>query len=264
LALAEVKLHLKQDISDDDVLISAFLASARAYAETYCSKQFVSARLALQVDAFPCWELHLMRGPVVEIESIQYLDASGVTQTMSSTDYWLDAYTDPAKLTPALNKSWPATANRGGAVTINYKAGYVAGCTFDAATDAVTVKNWRTLAVNDAVRFSNSGGALPAELQAGMLYYVQSVVSAGVYKLSAASGGAAIDLSGAGTGLHFMAQPGIHWAKPELPPMVRAWLLLRCDTAYSHRGENVNVKRELVHMPYVDGLLDSERCWVFQ
>jgi hypothetical protein len=47
------------------------------------------------------------------------------------------------------------------------------------------------------------GGALPAPLTIGTEYYVKTA-NAGTYTLSLTQGGAAIDLTTAGTGLQFM------------------------------------------------------------
>jgi hypothetical protein len=57
-------------------------------------------------------------------------------------------------------------------------------------------------AVDDPVVFSNSGGALPAEIVSGTKYFVKTVVNANSFTISATAGGAAINTSGAGTGTH--------------------------------------------------------------
>lgn len=70
--------------------------------------------------------------------------------------------------------------------------------TADAGTDVFT---GATLINGTAVFFGNSGGALPSPLVAGTRYY--SVNGSGnTFKVSATSGGAAIDIADAGTGTH--------------------------------------------------------------
>ena len=262
LDIAEVKLHLKQDIDDDDPLIAAYLASARAYAENVCSKRLVSAGLALRLEHFPCDGIRLVIGPVVAVDSIQYLDTSGVLQTLPDTDYRVDAFSIPARIKPAIGKVWPATMCQEGAVIVTYKAGYLARAIFDATENTVSVENWRPLQVGDSIRLANSGGALPSGLQGKTWYYIQAVIAPGVYTLTAAPGGSVIDLTNTGSGLHFLGQPGINWSAGDLPGTIKAWLLVRTDTAYSHRGENVNTRGgEITPLPYVDRLLDNDRIW---
>lgn len=280
LHVADVRQHVKQDITDDDNLIALYLASARAWAEDYTRKQFIAARLEYRVDGFPNqngympylenggdvnWPgnaLLLPKGPLIEVESIQYLDTAGVQQTMPATDYKIDSRSEPARITPVFGKIWPIAKPEIGSVWVTYKAGFVCKAAFDAAADTVALTNWKTLSVNDPLRFSVTGGSLPAELTAKTDYYVQGVVSPGVYTLAATPGGALINLTTAGSGLQFAAQPGINFSNAELPPQLVAWLLLRCDTAYSHRGENVNTRGgEIKPLPYVDRLLDHVRLW---
>lgn len=70
--------------------------------------------------------------------------------------------------------------------------------TADAATDVIT-QTGNVLANGNSVLVSNSGGALPAPLVAGTVYFVRDK-SGNTLKLAATSGGAAIDLTTNGTG----------------------------------------------------------------
>lgn len=53
LSLAEAKLHLRVDFSDEDALISALISAARQAAETITARQLVTARWKYILDAFP-------------------------------------------------------------------------------------------------------------------------------------------------------------------------------------------------------------------
>jgi hypothetical protein len=57
------------------------------------------------------------------------------------------------------------------------------------------------LANNDPLRVENAGGALPAGLSAGTTYYVVNVTT-NTFQLSVTHGGAAINITDAGTGTH--------------------------------------------------------------
>lgn len=74
--------------------------------------------------------------------------------------------------------------------------------TADAATDTISIAD-HMLADGTAVVLFNSGGALPAGLSTALLYYIRDTDSDnGTAKLSLTSGGAAVNITGAGTGTH--------------------------------------------------------------
>jgi hypothetical protein len=78
----------------------------------------------------------------------------------------------------------------------------IATFTANAGTDVITSASPHLLEVGARIRVSNSGGGLPAPLAAGTDYYVESVPTSTTLKVSATSGGAAIDITTAGTGTH--------------------------------------------------------------
>ncbi|CAK0771417.1 hypothetical protein CCP3SC15_4310004 [Gammaproteobacteria bacterium] len=129
----------------------------------------------------------------------------------------------------------------------------------DATADTITLKGWRTLAVGDVLRFSNSGGALPAPIVSGVDYTVNTVVSAGVYKLLDPTTGITMNLTSAGTGLNFAGQTGLNDSLGEIPGGILAWMLLRSDGIYSHRGETANSRGVIQKLPWADRLLDPYR-----
>ena len=53
VSLAEARLHLRVDFSDDDALIMALIRSARLAAETITGRQLVTARWKYILDSFP-------------------------------------------------------------------------------------------------------------------------------------------------------------------------------------------------------------------
>ena len=68
--------------------------------------------------------------------------ADGNTQTLASTEYLVDAVSEPARLTPAYSKTWPATRNQANAVTVTFVCGY-------ASPEAVPIgiRRWMKLRV---------------------------------------------------------------------------------------------------------------------
>ncbi|MDR8400108.1 head-tail connector protein [Paraburkholderia sp. USG1] len=271
LSLAEAKLHLRVDINDDDALIGALIAAARDYAQGETHKQMVSARWKQVLDSFPGPSLigipygrpytlpghaiYLQRAPVIRVLSIQYLDMTGVVQTMPDTDYTVDYSSEPVRITPVFGQIWPIPLPQIGAVWVNFDAGYAAPITADAGAGTISAPGWSRLAVGDAVRLSNGGGALPAPLSSAADYFVQNVVSDGVYKLSATAGGAPIALTDAGTGQSFVGA---------VPEGMKAWLKIRLSTLYENREEVAIMNRGTIQaLPYVDRLLDAYKTYEF-
>lgn len=80
----------------------------------------------------------------------------------------------------------------------------VTSCTISFASPGVVTEAAHGFAANDPVVFSNSGGALPAEIVSGTKYYVKTVASVDTFTISATAGGAAINTSSAGTGTHYV------------------------------------------------------------
>jgi uncharacterized phiE125 gp8 family phage protein len=272
LHITDVRQHLKQDITDDDNLILLYLGAATEFVQMRTQRQLVSARYQLILDGFPGpslsgvpignafgmpdFAIQIPRTPLIQIVSITYTAMDGSTQTMPSTDYTVDQSCEPPRITPVFGKIWPIPLPQIGSVKITFDAGYSAPITANTTANTVTVTGWKALVAGDNVRLSNSGGALPAPLLPKTDYFIQSIVSAGVYTLAAAAGGSVIDITDIGSGLNFIGQPGINNSPGELPDGIKAWMLLRCDSLYSYRGETANLRGTFTNLPYVDRLLD--------
>ena len=271
LDLIEAKAHLRVDIADDDLLIQSMLSAARDYAENFTQKQFVAARLKQVMDAFPagCADygstggsysrpgnaIYLERSPVVRVVSIQYLDQQQVTQTVDPTTYVVDYSSDPVRITPVFGQIWPIPIPQIASVWVIFDAGYAAPITIDTVANTVAVTGWPALAVNAAVRFSASGGGLPARLQTQTDYYVQAVISAGVYTLATTPGGAVIDIQDKGLGTSYM---GV------VPEGIKGWLKIRLGALYENREEEVIASRITVaSLSFVDRMLDGYKTYRF-
>ena len=125
---AEAKLHLKvDDQTADDALIDLLVSAAREDAEDFTNRCFCWSTWELRLDEFPTsglQEILLPRPPLIRVESIRYVDADGVTQTLGSDNYQVDDKSEPARVRPAYGLSWPATRAQMNAVTVSYVAGY--------------------------------------------------------------------------------------------------------------------------------------------
>lgn len=125
--LNAAKLHLKKDESDEDALISLMVAAATDMAQQHTGRSIDQCQWSLRLDAFPERAICLPFPPLVTVDSITYLDADGVSQTLPLELVRIDRYGAPARVMPP-ETGWPATAGVPNAVTVQFVAGYGASC----------------------------------------------------------------------------------------------------------------------------------------
>jgi uncharacterized phiE125 gp8 family phage protein len=254
LDIAAARSQVRQDVSIDDADLDAYMRAARRFAETGCNRTLIATRYRLTLDEFPDDVLKLEFGPVLKVVSITYVDAAGDWQTVDSAVYVVDLGS-VTRIALATGQSWPTADSRIGAVRVTYDAGDAAAVTVVAGTDVLTIKGglWSTLAVNDVVRLSNSGGVLPSPFSPDTDYYIQSVPSTTTFKLSETADGAAIDITDAGTGTHYIGA---------VPEDVLSWMRLRIGGLYENREDAVVAQgQQMITLPYVDRLLDGAKLY---
>ncbi len=120
VTLDMAKAHLRVSGSAEDALIQSIIASARDFAENYCTRSFVDGTWVLSMPCFPDGDLVLTMGPVREITSITYLNSSGVRT--SATGYASDLNARLAVVSPPI-MGWPSALDQAGSVLVTYKAG---------------------------------------------------------------------------------------------------------------------------------------------
>lgn len=206
IATSEVKLHARVDHDEEDDLILGYVKAAREKLENDCARALVAQTLRFDFDAFPdggC-ALLLRYAPVLAVSSVKYYDTANVLTTWSAAKYDVDRYSIPGRVQPVSGGTYPSTYSRPRAVQVTAVVGHAVPFTVDATTDVLT---WKGHAPTDGdlVRLTNTGGTLPAGLAADTDYYVISS-SGATCELSLTSGGAAVDITGAGTGTHFVGE----------------------------------------------------------
>ena len=174
VSLAEAKLHLRVDFSDDDALISAYIIAARQKAESITRRALITQSWNLVMDQFPApgvnigsanwygpqwgnspgpltslradgrtgFEIYLDHSPVKSVDSISYIDVNGVTQVLAPSQYKVDLVTEPSRVVPAYGTTWPGTRNEINAVMVSYTCGYGS-----AANVPEAIKSWIKLQV---------------------------------------------------------------------------------------------------------------------
>ena len=173
VTLAEAKLHLRIDNSDDDDLISALITTARKWAEDYCDRTFVVSKYTMLLDSFygeigspvqfglkadgnntdgrpgvvPQLDVELPRPPAsptyLDPDSgtvsapvvIKYKPTAGSSlTTLSSSLYRADYDSTPAVARPLYGGTWPSHLVDQNAVEVTWWAGPTAYWTDNMAT----------------------------------------------------------------------------------------------------------------------------------
>ncbi len=260
--------QVRQDLDIDNAQLDYWIRAARRFAEKKCNRTLVATRYKLVLDAFPGASgfdfaygtpytlprtaILLERGPVLTVQSIKYIDMSGTQQTLATTEYVAELSGQIGRITPRFGKVWPAnTMPQIGSVEILYDAGDAAGIKVDPTTSVVTIIGgvWKTLAIGDAVRFTNSGGSLPAPLDPDTDYYVLTTPTPSTFTLSATAGGTQLTITSAGTGISFIGA---------VPEDAGSWMKLRIGGLYENREDAMVVNRgTLFEVPYMDQLLED-------
>lgn len=86
ISLTEAKEHLKVDTSADDTYITALITAARTYCENYCERSFITQTWKAYLEDLS-GDIHLQYGDVISVTTVEYYDADGVLQTVSSSNY---------------------------------------------------------------------------------------------------------------------------------------------------------------------------------
>jgi hypothetical protein len=173
ITLAEAKLHVRQDGTADDDLITALIVAARRSCETRLRQALVTQTWDLYLDAFPGgwpfadplapeafalpwggggWPtargpyysrfgpyrpgvIAVPRPPLQSVTSITYVAADGTSTTLASTEYQVSAGS-LGRVAPAYAKVWPVTRPQMDAVRVRFVAGYGAAAAVPANVKA--------------------------------------------------------------------------------------------------------------------------------
>jgi uncharacterized phiE125 gp8 family phage protein len=125
VTLAEAKLHLRVDHTDEDTYIQTLIEAATGWAEEYTGRAFSSSTWVKVLPEFPSEdEIILERAPLISVTSVVYRDEDNAAQTMAAADYQVDTRSEPGKIVLAKDTDWPDTYERIDAVAVTFTAGY--------------------------------------------------------------------------------------------------------------------------------------------
>lgn len=149
IELADAKAHLRIDDATEDSYVATLIAAARAFVEGDTGLAFMSQQWLYVADSFPYsgyWPygyasdgafayansgynayddtIKLFRAPLISVQSIQYIDSTGVTQTLASNQYTVLTSSKVGEIALAYGCFWPFTRPVRNAVSVAFTAGY--------------------------------------------------------------------------------------------------------------------------------------------
>lgn len=129
LTLTEAKAHLRVVTSDDDTIITDYVAAATNYAEEFTGRAFIDQTWDLYLDAFPTTgelQIKIPKPPLIEVLSVSYDDSNGDEQVIASGQYYVDTVSEFGWVVPASGLStWPTPIDAINSVRVRFRAGYL-------------------------------------------------------------------------------------------------------------------------------------------
>ena len=120
---AEAKDFLKVDTTADDTLIDNLIKAATQSCEIYTNRYFLETLVTQHADKWSDIDT-LYKSPVSGLTHIKYYDSNDTLQTLDSSVYLLDKYSQPARIGLQPNQSFPNLADRVNAIEVKYTVGY--------------------------------------------------------------------------------------------------------------------------------------------
>ena len=127
--LAEAKLHLKVDVTDDDALIQGYIDAAVSLIDGtkgLLGRALLSQVWELYLDAFPSSGfIKIPFGQILSIDSVDYLSPlNGIYINFVNSNYRTDIYSEFGWVALATSASWPVPMVTMNAVRVTFTAGY--------------------------------------------------------------------------------------------------------------------------------------------
>lgn len=144
VTLAEAKLALQVQITEDDDMVTGFVSAWAAHAEAITGRQLMTTTYDYLINGF-ARIIEIPRPPLQSVTHIQYEDNDGNTQTVDTAVYRVDTSSTPGRVILEPDQSWPTHRDVPLAVQIRFVCGYAdSGASPAVPADNVpaAIKNW--------------------------------------------------------------------------------------------------------------------------
>lgn len=109
----------------DDTYISALITSAREFCEEYTRRALATKTVEVVFDSWSDNKLVLPFAPLQSVTSVQYVDVTGVTQTLATTVYGVDRFRRQIYL--KAGQTWPPLYSDPNPIIVTAEVGYTNG-----------------------------------------------------------------------------------------------------------------------------------------
>lgn len=124
VTLEEARAHCRVRSNDEDALIQGYIRAATKMIELSLGISIATQTWKLTLDEFSN-AIELPRGPVLSVDSVEYYDAEGAAQTVSTALYTADLSSDPQWVVLNSDEAWPDVLDGVNAVSVTYTAGMI-------------------------------------------------------------------------------------------------------------------------------------------
>lgn len=127
LGTDELKEHLRISADDEALLLGDYIAWARAQAEEYTGRAFITQTWDVHFTGWPCdsrgFEIPLP--PLQSVTSIKYTPEGGAQQTLSASVYSVLTAVEPGRIILKHDQEWPSeTLDAGLPIVVRVVCGY--------------------------------------------------------------------------------------------------------------------------------------------
>jgi uncharacterized phiE125 gp8 family phage protein len=123
VSVAELKEHARIDHGHEDARLASLITTARLMVEKDTRRKLCTQTVILSLDYLPSYLVPDIL-PIQSISGITYYDGNNTLQTLASSTYEADLYSEPVIIRPAFGQTWPTTYDRFGAALVTMVAGY--------------------------------------------------------------------------------------------------------------------------------------------
>lgn len=128
VTVAEAKEHCRISGTDEDTYVATLIAAARRVCETKAKQDFINRTWRLEMEYFQQNNdggICIPRPPLSSVTHVKYYDTANTLQTVSSSNYQVNAGAFVGEVCPIASYVWPAVyPERFDAVQVTFVSGY--------------------------------------------------------------------------------------------------------------------------------------------